>query len=90
MKFSKAIVSLVIALNVFFTIAVLFIFYRVGVEPTTLIAAWFSFTTVELWALASIKKREIEQNDNVYENRYDLDGDAIARVRYNQDREGIQ
>lgn len=63
MKFSKAIVALVIALNVFFTVAVLFIFYRVGVEPTTLIAAWFSFTTVELWALASIKKREIEQND---------------------------
>jgi hypothetical protein len=63
MKFSKAIVALVIALNVFFTVAVLFIFYRVGVEPTTLIAAWFSFTTVELWALAGIKKREIEQND---------------------------
>ena len=36
MKFSKAIVALVIALNVFFAVAVLFIFYRVGVEPTTL------------------------------------------------------
>jgi len=63
MKFSKAIVALVIALNVFFTVAVLFIFYKVGTEPTTLIAAWFGFTTVELWALAGIKKREIEQND---------------------------
>jgi hypothetical protein len=64
MKFSKAIVSLVILLNAAFTVAVLFIFYRVGVEPTTLIAAWFSFTTVELWALAGIKKREIEiRND---------------------------
>jgi len=64
MKFSKAIVSLVILLNTAFTVAVLFIFYRVGVEPTTLIAAWFSFTTVELWALAGIKKREIEiRND---------------------------
>jgi hypothetical protein len=63
MKFSKAIVLLVILLNAAFTVAVLFIFYRVGVEPTTLIAAWFSFTTVELWALAGIKKREIEQND---------------------------
>lgn len=63
MKFSKAIVSLVILLNAAFTVAVLYIFYRVGVEPTTLIAAWFSFTTVELWALAGIKKREIEQND---------------------------
>ena len=64
MKFSKAIVSLVILLNAAFTVAVLFIFYRIGVEPTALIAAWFGFTTVELWALAGIKKKEIEkQND---------------------------
>ena len=60
MKFSKAIVSLVILLNAAFTVAVLFIFYRVGMEPTTLIGAWFGFTTIELWALAGIKKREIE------------------------------
>jgi len=64
MRFSKAIVSLVIMLNVIFSVAVLFIFYRVGSEPTALISAWFGFTTVELWALAGIKKREIEkQND---------------------------
>lgn len=64
MKFSKAIVSLVILLNAAFTVAVLYIFYRIGAEPTTLIGAWFGFTTVELWALAGIKKREIEiRND---------------------------
>ena len=64
MKFSKAIVSLVILLNVAFAVAVLYIFYRVGAEPTTLIGAWFGFTTIELWALAGIKKKEIEtQND---------------------------
>ena len=64
MKFSKAIVSLVILLNAAFTVAVLYIFYRVGAEPTALIAAWFGFTTVELWALAGIKKKKIEkQND---------------------------
>ncbi len=64
MKFSKFIVTLVILLNVGFTVAVLYAFLRVGSEPTTLIAAWFGFTTVELWALAGIKKREIEtQND---------------------------
>ena len=62
MKFSKAIVSLVIALNIIFTVAVLFIFYRIGTEPTALIGAWFGFTTVELWTLAGIKKREIEKN----------------------------
>ena len=64
MKFSKLIVALVILLNAAFTVAVLFIFYKVGTEPTTLIGAWFGFTTVELWALAGIKKREIEiRND---------------------------
>ncbi len=62
MKFSKGIVTLVILLNAAFTTAVLFIFYRIGTEPTTLIGAWFGFTTVELWALAGIKKREIEKN----------------------------
>lgn len=61
MKFSKAIVALVIALNVFFTVAVLFIFYQIGTEPTALIGAWFGFTTVELWALAGIKKKEVEK-----------------------------
>ena len=63
MKFSKAIVSLVILLNAAFTIAVLFIFYRTGLEPTALIGAWFGFTTVELWALAGIKKREIGRGE---------------------------
>ena len=64
MKFSKWIVALVIMINAVFTGAVLFIFYKIGVEPVTLIGAWFGFTTVELWALAGIKKREIEiQND---------------------------
>jgi|LFRM01.1.fsa_nt_gb hypothetical protein len=62
MKFSKAIVTLVVLLNVVFTAAVLFIFYRVGSEPTTLIGAWFAFTTGELWFLAGIKRKEIEKN----------------------------
>jgi len=64
MKFSKAIVSLVILLNTAFTVAVLYIFYRLGTEPTTLIGAWFGFTTIELWALAGIKKREIETRND--------------------------
>ena len=63
MKFSKLIVTLVILLNAAFTVAVLYIFYRLGSEPVTLIGAWFGFTTVELWALAGIKKREIDKSD---------------------------
>ncbi|MGI5927581.1 MAG: hypothetical protein ACOX8A_10480 [Thermacetogeniaceae bacterium] len=53
-----------IALNVLFTVAVLFIFYRLGTEPAALIGAWFGFTTVELWALAGIKKKEVEKQIN--------------------------
>lgn len=68
MRFSKAIVALVISLNAAFTVAVLFIFLRVGAEPTALIAAWFGFTTVELWALAGIKKREIERGETEWKN----------------------
>ena len=68
MKFSKAIVVLVILLNIVFTGTVLFIFFRVGAEPTALISAWFAFTTVELWALAGIKKREIERGETEWKN----------------------
>lgn len=59
MRFSKWIVAIVIVLNVFFTIAILYTFLKVGSEPSTLITAWFAFTTGELWALSSIKKKEI-------------------------------
>ena len=62
MKFSKVIVSLVITLNIIFTLAVLYIFYRVGTEPTALIAAWFGFTTGELWFLAGIRKKKMESD----------------------------
>ena len=62
MKFSKVIVSLVILLNIIFTLAVLYIFYRIGTEPTALIAAWFGFTTGELWFLAGIRKKKMESD----------------------------
>jgi len=64
--FSKIIVSVVIALNALFTLAVLYIFLKTSNEPSGLIVAWFSFTTVELWSLAGIKKAEKKK-----ENRYD-------------------
>ncbi|MGB9780605.1 hypothetical protein [Caldanaerobacter sp.] len=64
MKYSKFIVALVILLNTLFTAAVLYVFLRVGTEPTTLIGAWFAFTTGELWMLATIKKHEIRFGEN--------------------------
>lgn len=67
MKFSKIIVSLIILLNILFTTGVLYVFLRVGNEPSILIGAWFAFTTGELWMLASIKKKEIN-NEGDYDD----------------------
>jgi hypothetical protein len=64
MRFSKAIVSLIIMLNVIFSAAVLFVFLKIGSEPMTLIGAWFAFTTGELWLLAGIKKKEVEKQSD--------------------------
>lgn len=64
-RFSKFIVTLVILLNVAFTLGVFYLFLKVGSEPTAIIAAWFSFTTVELWSLSKIK-REKEKNKDEY------------------------
>ena len=63
-KFSKWIVALVILMNCAFAGAVLYIFLRVGSEPTSLVVAWFSFTTIELWALATIRKKEMERGEH--------------------------
>ena len=68
--FSKFVVVMVLALNVAFTIAVLTIFLRTSTEPSSLIVAWFSFTTVELWSLAGIKKAKEKKESNYYENQY--------------------
>ena len=62
-KFSKMIVGIVIAANIAFTVAVLYIFSAVGSEPVALIGAWFAFTTGELWLLASIKKTKIKKGE---------------------------
>lgn len=60
-QYSKALVTMIICLNIIFTVAVFFVFARTGSEPSTLIATWFSFTTVELWSLARIKKKKIDR-----------------------------
>ena len=62
-NFSKFIVGFVIAINIIFTIAVLWVFLKTSAEPTALVGAWFAFTTVELWQLATIKKKKVE-NEN--------------------------
>lgn len=59
MKFSKFIVVLVITLNIIFAGVVLYIFQETKAEPAELVRAWFAFTTVELLALAGIKRKEV-------------------------------
>jgi hypothetical protein len=61
-NFSKKIVALVLILNIAFTIAILYLFYRIGSEPTALIGCWFAFTTGELWLLAGITREKVRRN----------------------------
>lgn len=58
-RFSKLIVAAVVLLNTGFAAAVLYVFLKTSQEPTALIAAWFGFTTGELWLLAGIRKKKI-------------------------------
>ena len=64
--FSKFIITLVIILNVVFTVSVLWIFKDTGTEPASLIVAWFAFTTGELWLLASVKKAKVKEEKNEF------------------------
>lgn len=66
-KYSKYIVTFIIVMNIMFTIAILYVFNHTGNEPSTLVSAFFAFTTVELWSLAGIKKKKIEKG-NDYES----------------------
>jgi len=40
---------------------IMILFLKKGSEPVALIGAWFSFTTVELWNLAKIKRHKIDK-----------------------------
>ena len=62
--YSKKIVNLVIGLNVVFTLAVLLVFWHTGSEPSALVAAFFAFTTGELWMLSKIKRDKIGKDDS--------------------------
>lgn len=68
-RFSKSVVAAVVILNVGFTAAVLYVFLRTGNEPTTLIAAWFAFTTGELWMLAGITKTKVKSETEINHDR---------------------
>ena len=69
-QFSKLVVFLVILLNTGFAIGVLYTFLKVGSEPTALVAAWFAFTTGELWMLAGIKKSKLKKEESHERENY--------------------
>ena len=62
--FSKLIISLVVVMNIIFTVSVLYVFLKTSSEPVALVGAWFAFTTGELWMLSSIKKEKVKKGDN--------------------------
>ena len=64
-SFDKGIVNLCIRSVIVFTITILFIFYRTGQEPSTLIVAFFTFFGTELLALATLKVKERKKEENI-------------------------
>ena len=81
-RYSKIIVAIVIFLNVFFAAAVLWIYKDLGTEPSSLIVAWFAFTSTELVSLAllhgkeqknetELKLHKMELTDNNQDNQDD-------------------
>lgn len=78
-RFSKKIVAMIILLNVTFTIAVLYTFLKVGSEPTSLIIAWFGFTTGELWLLSGITKTKVNSGQ-YYEDNINGDENNISNI----------
>jgi hypothetical protein len=60
-EYSKIVVSMIITVNIIFTLCIMILFLKKGSEPVALISAWFSFTTVELWNLAKIKRHKIDK-----------------------------
>ncbi len=73
-QYSKFWVSFIITCNVIFTVAILISFWKTGMEPSTIIGAWFSFTTVELWQLARIKKEKIRKEFRKFREENDSCG----------------
>lgn len=62
--FSKIVVTLIILLNIMFTITIITVFLKTGSEPPALVAAWFAFTTSEIYVLAKIKRDKIKKGED--------------------------
>lgn len=83
MKTSNIVLTASITAIVLFTIACLFIQYRIGTEvSSTLITLWFSFWTVEIVALTGIKISKVIKNYdsdfNIELKNIDDNSDAVG------------
>lgn len=83
MKTSNIVLTASIIAIVLFTIACLFIQYRIGTEvSSTLITLWFSFWTVEIVALTGIKISKVIKNYdsdfNIELKNIDDNSDAVG------------
>ena len=58
----RSLVVLIIAMNVVFTLAILWLVWLGRQEPSTLILSWFGFTTAELVTLATLAVKEGNMN----------------------------
>lgn len=58
MKFSKKVITSMLVFLVLFTIAVLFISFKTGSEPSSLVVSVFGFCGIEGGCLALIKSAE--------------------------------
>lgn len=63
--FSKVLILLIVALNIWFVCEMIELLPQLEFEPIALIGGWFAFTTGELWALATIKKRKLKNSSPV-------------------------
>lgn len=68
MSLSKILVPLIIVANILFTWQILELFKLGYGEPSSLIYAWFAFTTGELFAMAKIRsdKVKVEGTESKY------------------------
>ena len=68
MSLSKILVPLIIIANILFTWRILELFKLGYGEPSSLIYAWFAFTTGELFAMAKIRSDKVKVDGN--ESKY--------------------
>ena len=66
-RYSKKLISSISIFLVLFVIATFVVYWHTGSEPTVLIGSVFGAALTEYWALAGIKKAEIKNQVDSYE-----------------------